>query len=106
MPSANQILNQTVHRPWDTPRRPWLWSQQWRNLLFAHWSLPKDFLRPHIPPCLEIDTKDGAAWVSAVAFHMARVRPRWLPSFPPVSDFLELNGSVAVAVPADYTRHI
>src|SRR5437879_11235215 len=31
------------------------------------------------------------AWVSAVAFHMARVRPRGLPPLPPVSDFLELN---------------
>ena len=91
MPSPDQILNQTAHRPWDTPRRPWLWSQQWRNLLFAHWSLPKNALRPHVPPCLEIDTKHGTAWVSAVAFQMARGRPRWLPSFPPVSDFLELN---------------
>jgi len=31
------------------------------------------------------------AWVSAVAFHMARVRPRGLPPLPPVSNFLELN---------------
>jgi uncharacterized protein YqjF (DUF2071 family) len=31
------------------------------------------------------------AWVSAVAFHMARVRRRWLLPLSPVSDFLELN---------------
>jgi uncharacterized protein len=91
VPSPDQILNQKTHRPWDTPRRPWLWSQKWRNLLFAHWSVPEDALRPHVPGSLEIDTKDGATWVSAVAFHMARVRPRWLPPLPPVSDFLELN---------------
>jgi uncharacterized protein YqjF (DUF2071 family) len=53
--------------------------------------MPENALRPHVPASLEIDTKDGVAWVSAVAFHMACVRPRWLPSFPPVSDFLELN---------------
>jgi hypothetical protein len=34
---------------------------------------------------------EGTAWVSLVAFNMARVRPRWLPPVPAVSDFLELN---------------
>ena len=91
VPSANQILQRTAHRPWALPRRPWRWSQGWQNLLFCHWAVTVQSLRSYVPSCLEIDTKDGMAWVSAVAFHMARVRPRGLPPLPPVSDFLELN---------------
>jgi len=89
--SVAQILQRTAHRRWAIPQRPWRWSQGWRNLLFCHWSVPVKALRSHVPSRLEIDTFEGAAWVSAVAFHMSRVRPRWLPPFPPVSDFLELN---------------
>ncbi len=48
-------------------------------------------LRLHVPPSLDIETTEGTAWVSAVAFRMARVRPRFLPPFSPVSNFLELN---------------
>jgi uncharacterized protein YqjF (DUF2071 family) len=89
MPSANELLRRPAHR--SVTLRPWAWSQGWRNLLFAHWSIPPNALRPHVPASLEIDTFEGSAWVSVVAFRMRRVRPRWLPPFPPVSDFLELN---------------
>jgi uncharacterized protein YqjF (DUF2071 family) len=44
-----------------------------------------------VPADLEIDTWEGAGWVSSVAFRLERVRPRWLPSFRPVSNFPELN---------------
>src|SRR6266851_290806 len=91
MPSADQILKRTGHRPWALPGRPWRWSQGWRNLLFCHWAVPVQALRSCVPLSLEIDLKEGTAWVSLVAFHMCHVRPRWLPPFPPVSDFLELN---------------
>src|SRR6266851_7228864 len=91
MPSADQILKRTGHRPWALPGRPWRWSQGWRNLLFCHWSVPVQALRSCVPLSLEIDLKEGTAWVSLVAFHMCNVRPRWLPPFPPVSNFLELN---------------
>jgi uncharacterized protein YqjF (DUF2071 family) len=53
--------------------------------------VPVESVRPHVPSRLEIDTKDGVAWVSAVAFHMRRVRPRGLPPLSPISNFLELN---------------
>jgi uncharacterized protein len=89
--SAGEILERTAHRPWPLPERPWRWSQGWKDLLFCHWAVAAEALRPHLPNSLEIDTKDGTAWISAVAFHMARVRPRRLPPFRPVSDFLELN---------------
>ncbi|HEV2946393.1 MAG TPA: DUF2071 domain-containing protein [Gemmataceae bacterium] len=91
MPSPDQILKRTAHRLWPPPRRPWLWSQGWRDLLFCHWAVPVEVLRAHVPRSLEIDVMDGSGWVSLVAFRMARVRPRWLPPLPPVSNFLELN---------------
>jgi uncharacterized protein YqjF (DUF2071 family) len=59
--------------------------------LFCHWAVPVEALRAHVPHSLEIDVMDGSSWVSLVAFRMARVRPRWLPPLPPVSNFLELN---------------
>ena len=80
----------------DAAREPdppgsWQWSQSWLDLLFAHWRVPAAALRPHVPAGLDVDEFGGSAWVSAVPFRMARVRPKWLPAFPPVSDFLELN---------------
>jgi uncharacterized protein YqjF (DUF2071 family) len=69
----------------------WLWSQHWLDLLFVHWRVSAESLRPHVPVGLEIDTCAGAAWVSAVAFHLARIRHRGLPPVWPVSAFPELN---------------
>lgn len=78
-------------RPWPRPASRPAGSMRWLDLLFAHWSLPPDVLRPHIPPGLELDTRDGRAWIGIVPFRMARVRPWWSPSMPWLSYFPELN---------------
>jgi uncharacterized protein YqjF (DUF2071 family) len=65
--------------------------QRWTNLLFAHWPVRPESLRPLIPESLEIDTYDGDAWVGVIPFQMSNVRPRWVPPLPWVSEFLELN---------------
>jgi hypothetical protein len=65
--------------------------QVWHDLLFAHWPVPVEALRPHIPIRLPIDTFDGAAWIGIVPFRMSDVRPRGLPSLPWLSAFPELN---------------
>jgi uncharacterized protein YqjF (DUF2071 family) len=70
---------------------PWLWSQDWLDLCFAHWPVAAASLRPHVPAALEIDTWEGSAWVSLVAFRLERVRRRWLPSAGFVTNTLELN---------------
>jgi uncharacterized protein YqjF (DUF2071 family) len=60
---------------------------RWRNLLFAHWPIEADELRPLIPPSLEIETFDGQAWIGIVPFHLT-IRYRWMPlavSFPEVN---------------------
>jgi uncharacterized protein YqjF (DUF2071 family) len=70
---------------------PWVMHQRWTNLLFAHWPVRPEVLRPLIPPSLVIDTFGGDAWVGVTPFHMSNVRPRWVPPLPWVSAFLELN---------------
>src|SRR4051794_32846618 len=66
-------------------------AQRWHDLLFAHWPVPMEALRPAIPATLEIDTYEGQAWIGVVPFRMSGVRPRWVPSVPWLSAFPELN---------------
>lgn len=85
------ILNQTAHRPWPLPAGKWNYYQEWNNAIFMHWRVNEAEPRKHIHPGIEIDTIDGQAWISVVAFDMHRVRPRNLPVFPPLSNFHEVN---------------
>lgn len=69
----------------------WILSMGWMDLLFAHWPVPFEVLRPLIPASLGIDVFDGHAWLGIVPFRMSAVRPRWMPALPPLSAFPELN---------------
>lgn len=65
--------------------------QSWRDLLFVHWPIPVEALRPLIPAPLAIDTHDGVAWIGVVPFSMQGVRPwRWWPKAF-AFEFLECN---------------
>lgn len=80
------------HRPWPLPSgRPWVVAMRWETLLFAHWPVPPGRLRPLIPEGLELETREGSAWLGVVPFAMAGVRPRFLPPAPWLSAFPELN---------------
>jgi uncharacterized protein YqjF (DUF2071 family) len=63
----------------------------WHDLLFAHWPVPADVLRQHIPDRLQLDTHEDQAWLGIVPFGMRGTRPRWLPAVPGVSGFPEVN---------------
>jgi hypothetical protein len=65
--------------------------QQWRDLLFLHWSYPVEAIRRTLPPGLHVDTFEGRAWLGVVPFFMRHVRPSWSPSVPGISNFMELN---------------
>ncbi|MEZ4293758.1 MAG: DUF2071 domain-containing protein [Polyangiaceae bacterium] len=65
--------------------------QRWRTLLFLHWEVPIDALRPLLPEELTIDTWEGRAYVGLVPFTMRDVAPSWSPSVPGISNFHELN---------------
>lgn len=85
--SMNQVGLVHSQRP---PGRP-IGFQRWRDLLFLHWRLPADVVRPLLPASLELDLWDGDAWIGLVPFTMRDVSPWWSPSVPWISNFHELN---------------
>ena len=52
---------------------------RWHDLLFLHWPIRPEYIRPLIPKAIELDTFDGWCWVGIVPFHMSGVRPRYVP---------------------------
>ena len=65
--------------------------QNWGSLLFLHWPLPAESLRPLIPKPLALDTFDGAAWIGITPFTMWGIRAAFLPPIPVLSESHELN---------------
>lgn len=88
---AASPLSRQDHRPWPIPQAPWTWRQSWLDLLFAHWPVPAAVLRPLIPRELELQEREGSAWLGLVPFRMAGVMRRPLPDMPGISAFPELN---------------
>jgi uncharacterized protein YqjF (DUF2071 family) len=92
------IIDQVAHRPWSLPDSPWLMTQSWHDLLFAHWPVDAALLRSRMPPGLPLDLYDGQAWIGVVPFRMTNVAPRFVPALPWVSAFAELNVRTYVTV--------
>jgi uncharacterized protein YqjF (DUF2071 family) len=65
--------------------------QHWGKLLFIHWPIDVELLRPLIPGHLTIDSFDGSAWIGLVPFTMWGIRASFLPPIPGTSAFHELN---------------
>jgi uncharacterized protein YqjF (DUF2071 family) len=86
-----RVLRETAHRPWPVPDEPWLMAQTWRDLLFAHWPVAADRLRPLIPEAIPLDERDGSAWVAVTPFKVRAFRLRGMPHLPGVTSFPELN---------------
>jgi uncharacterized protein len=84
-------LTETAHRPWSMAAGPWIMSQSWHDLLFAHWPIDVACLRPLIPAPLEIDKFQDECWIGVVPFRMSGVRLRATPALPMLSAFPELN---------------
>ncbi|MBL8858402.1 MAG: DUF2071 domain-containing protein [Planctomycetes bacterium] len=66
-------------------------AQTWHDLLFAHWPVASDSVRPLLPAGLELDTFEDHAWIGVVPFRMSGVRMRFTPSVPWLAAFPELN---------------
>ncbi len=66
---------------------------RWHHLLFMHWPIDPQALRPLVPEPFEVDLFDGAAWVGLIPFTMTDVSPIRLPriAIPAVTDFHECN---------------
>jgi uncharacterized protein len=78
-------------RPWSVPETPWVMFQRWRNLLFAHWPLAPGLVRPLVPAPLELETREGSAWIAVTPFRIEGLRARVLPPIPGTANFPELN---------------
>ena len=92
------IFGVTAHRPWPMPDSPWIMTQTWRHLLFAHWPVSADMLRERMPVRFDLDRFDGQAWLGVVPFEMSNVAPRGVPALPGLSRFPELNVRTYVSV--------
>lgn len=91
LPRQRAALREAAHRPWPLPTRAWLMGQTWYDLLFAHWAVAPKLLRPLVPDQLELDLRDGKAWLGITPFRVAALRPRGGPPLPWLSSFPELN---------------
>jgi uncharacterized protein YqjF (DUF2071 family) len=69
--------------------RPFL-TAHWSHLFLATYPVPPALLEERLPPGLELDTRDGQAFVSLVAFDFLDTRVLGIP-WPGFRDFAELN---------------
>jgi uncharacterized protein len=76
-----------LQRPTGMP----IMYQTWAKLLFLHWPVAPEQLRPMVPERLTIDTHWGSAWASLTPFTMWGIRPPFLPAVPRLSATHELN---------------
>jgi uncharacterized protein len=75
-------------------RQPVRWPvmrQTWRELLFLHWPVRPEVLRPLVPSQLDLDLFEGTAYIGLVPFTMTGVRPVGVPPVWGVSRFHETN---------------
>lgn len=86
IPSLDQRL---AHRA--VPGLPFVMHQSWEQLLFLHWHFDPADIQRTLPPGLYVDVFEGRAWVAIVPFFMRGIRPRYSPTMPGLSDFLEAN---------------
>jgi hypothetical protein len=85
------MLAMVDHRPYPIPTGRAMMFQGWDALLFAHWSFPADIVRALVPPQLDLETFNDAAWVGLVPFRMRGVRVLGTPTLGRLSNFPEVN---------------
>ena len=87
-------MERFVHRQVEGRGRTdalWVMTQEWRDLLFAHWAVPASVLRGLVPEPLDVDTFAGSGWLGVVAFRLGAVTLRGLPAIPFAGGFPEVN---------------
>jgi uncharacterized protein YqjF (DUF2071 family) len=66
-------------------------TQRWNDLLFLHYALLPELVRPLIPDVLTLDTYEQRAWLSVTPFWINHLRPPGVPPLPWLSHFAEVN---------------
>jgi len=87
-----------AHRPWPLPKRPWMMTQRWSDLLFLHWPVPKDAMRALVPRNIDLDLWHDTAYVSVTPLWISHLRLRGMPPLPWTSEFAEINVRTYVSV--------
>jgi uncharacterized protein len=87
----HRVLEETAHRPWPLPGGSWIMAQTWGDLLFAHWRVDAEALRPLVPAEVTLDEHDGSAWLGITPFVLSGFRLRGTLPLPVLSTFPELN---------------
>ena len=72
-------------------------AQTWEDLLFAHWAVDMELVRPHVPEQLDVDVFDGKAWLGITPFRISGLRLRGTLPIPRLSTFPEINVRTYVA---------
>src|SRR4051794_38174040 len=65
--------------------------QTWRTMTFIHWRYEPAQIQLLLPDGLEVDVRDGDAWVSLTPFELADFRPPIAPRHPRWPTFPETN---------------
>jgi hypothetical protein len=87
----DDVIDLTGHRPWPLPTAPWVMSQTWHDVLFAHWPVATSIVRTLVPSPFAVHEFEGLAWISVVAFGITNLGVRGLPALPGLSSMAELN---------------
>lgn len=74
-------------RPSGTP----VMLQSWMKLSFMHWPIEVQTVRSHVPSRLTVDTFENQAWIGITPFVLRHLRAPFLPEFPYINQFHELN---------------
>lgn len=92
----SRSVREIAHRPYEFPSGRWTMGQTWESLVFCHWRVSVDELRPLIPAGLEIEEFDGSAWLGIVPFRITGLHARGIVPLRGLSAFNELNARTYV----------
>jgi uncharacterized protein YqjF (DUF2071 family) len=72
-------------------RLPWVAGVSLEDVCFVSWEVPAEFIRPHVPSSLELDTFEGKTYITAVALRAEQMHFRGLPPMHDAAVYYELN---------------
>jgi len=84
-------VNEAISTAPDLTLSRWAFlTAEWRHLCLITYAVPPARLQPYLPPGLTLDTVNGEAFVSLVAFDFLNTRVLGIP-WPGYRDFPEIN---------------
>ncbi len=85
---------------------PWFAEQSWIHVLFLHWPITPEALKPYVPDELEIDTFNGSGWISIVAFHTEDSKLRLSPKWTSLDPVTQINVRTYVTYPGSKEKGV